>query len=498
MTFWFLLLLGLITYLMVQRSVSKITRTPVWLLWLVLMTPAFLWTAWTAIYGGQQPPPRALMVWPLIVCPILYWILFQWGRRSLKETQVEAETQKTSEPRELQLNVDPIAEPVPVRPIEPSEETQLRNCFPWSVYYIQNIEYRPQAVVCRGQLRTAPTNAYQRIKANIEAQFGDRFLIVFQEGLNGKPFFVLVPNTQSAKSTSNTGSEKLTRPVLASMLLAVTLLSTTLVGTTIAGVDTTTWQANPAELLKGLPYAVALITILGIHELGHYLTARYYKIRATLPYFIPMPFFLGTFGAFIQMRSPIPNRKALFDVSIAGPIAGFLATLPLLYWGLANSQVVPMSEKTGIMNPDALNPNYSILLAVISKLALGSQLTAKSAIDLHPVAVAGFLGLIVTALNLMPVGQLDGGHIVHAIFGQRTAVVIGQIARLLLLLLSLVQQEFFLWAVILLFLPLIDEPALNDVSDLDNKRDIGGLIAMVLLIAIVLPLPQSLARLLQI
>lgn len=198
------------------------------------------------------------------------------------------------------------------------------------------------------------------------------------------------------------------------------------------------------------------------------------------------------------MRSPIPNRKALFDVSIAGPIAGFLATLPLLYWGLANSQVVPMSEKTGIMNPDALNPNYSILLAVISKLALGSQLTAKSAIDLHPVAVAGFLGLIVTALNLMPVGQLDGGHIVHAIFGQRTAVVIGQIARLLLLLLSLVQQEFFLWAVILLFLPLIDEPALNDVSDLDNKRDIGGLIAMVLLIAIVLPLPQSLARLLQI
>ncbi|GAB1538597.1 hypothetical protein NUACC21_12590 [Scytonema sp. NUACC21] len=165
---------------------------------------------------------------------------------------------------------------------------------------------------------------------------------------------------------------------------------------------------------------------------------------------------------------------------------------------MAHSDVVPQSEKAGILNPDALNPKYSILLAVISKLALGSQLTPSSAIDLHPVAVAGFLGLIVTALNLMPVGQLDGGHIVHAIFGQRTAVVIGQISRLLLLLLSLVQQEFFLWAIILLFLPLIDEPALNDVSDLDNKRDIGGLLAMVVLIAIVLPLPQSLARLLQI
>jgi membrane-associated protease RseP (regulator of RpoE activity) len=495
MTFWFLLLLGLITYLMVQRSVAKLTKTPVWLLWVVLMTPALLWTAWSAIYGGQQPP-RALIIWPLIICPVLYWILFQSGRRSLKETPVEAEAPKTPASQELQLDADPIAEPVPVRPIEPSEETQLRNCFPWSVYYIQNIEYRPQAIVCRGQLRTAPTNAYQRIKANIEAEFGDRFLIIFQEGLNGKPFFVLVPNSQTSKSKSNTSSEKLTRPGLAAMLLAVTLLCTTFVGTRIADATTTAWPNNPTDLLKGLPYALALITILGIHELGHYLAARYYKIRATLPYFIPMPFFLGTFGAFIQMRSPIPNRKALFDISIAGPVAGFVATLPLLFWGLANSAVVPMSEKTGILNPDALNPNYSILLAIISKLALGSQLTASSAIDLHPVAVAGFLGLIVTALNLMPVGQLDGGHIVHAIFGQRTAVVIGQISRLLLLLLSLVQQEFFLWAVILLFLPLIDEPALNDVSDLDNKRDIGGLLAMVVLIAIVLPLPQSLARLL--
>jgi membrane-associated protease RseP (regulator of RpoE activity) len=251
-------------------------------------------------------------------------------------------------------------------------------------------------------------------------------------------------------------------------------------------------------LLQGLPYALGLMTILGIHELGHYLTARFYKIRSTLPYFIPMPFFLGTFGAFIQMRSPIPNRKALFDVSVAGPIAGFIATLPLIIWGLAHSNIVPLNDKTSFLNPDALNPKYSILLAILSKIALGSELTAKTAIDLHPVAVAGFLGLIVTALNLMPVGQLDGGHIVHAMFGQRTAMLIGQIARLLLLMLSLVQPEFFVWAIILLFIPLIDEPALNDVTELDNKRDILGLLAMVLLVIIILPMPQAIANLLQI
>jgi len=505
MTFWFLLILGLVTYLMVQRIVVNSTRTPFWLLWLVLMTPALVWTGWVAIYGEKQPPPRGLillMLWLTVICPPLFWLLFRLGRQLPKEFQNELPAS------ESQSANHPIAEPVQVHPIEPTEETQLRNCFPWSVYYIQNIEYRPQAVICRGHLRTTGTNAYQKIKANIEAEFGDRFLLIFQEDNNKKPFFVLVPNPQVTKQANTSKPEKLTRPGLALILLVATLLTTTLVGaqnaiTTLPPV----WKilplaqnilSNPSVLLSGLPYALGLMTILGIHELGHYLTARFYKIPSTLPYFIPMPIFLGTFGAFIQMRSPIPNRKALFDVSVMGPIAGFVATLPIIIWGLAHSDIVPLTEKTGLLNPQALNPKYSILLALLSKLALGSALTSKSAIDLHPVAVAGFLGLIVTALNLMPVGQLDGGHIVHAMFGQRTAMVIGQISRLLLLLLSLVQSEFFFWAIILLFVPLIDEPALNDVTELDNKRDILGLLTMVLLLIIVLPLPQAIANLLQI
>ncbi|WP_017654012.1 site-2 protease family protein [Fortiea contorta] len=505
MTFWLLLVLGLVTYFMVQRIVAHSTRTPFWVLWLVLMMPALVWTVWIAIYGETQPPPRALvllMLWLIVICPPLFWLLFRLGRHSPREYPTEL---PASEPLSA---VHPIAEPVPVHPIEPTEETQLRNCFPWSVYYIQNIEYRPQAVICRGQLRTTPNKAYQQIKANIEAQFGDRFLLIFQEGNNNKPFFVLVPNTQAAKQANTSKPENITRPGLALLLLAATLVTTTLVGAQNA-VSTLPpiWKftllaqsilANPSVLLTGLPYALGLMTILGIHELGHYLTARFYKIRSTLPYFIPMPIFLGTFGAFIQMRSPIPNRKALFDVSIMGPIAGFIVTLPIIIWGLAHSDVVPLTEKTGFLNPDALNPKYSILLALLSKIALGSALTSTSAIDLHPVAIAGFIGLIVTALNLMPVGQLDGGHIIHAMFGQRTAVAVGQIARLLLLLLSLIQAEFFLWAMILLFIPLIDEPALNDVTELDNNRDVLGLLTMALLLVIVLPLPQAIANLLQI
>jgi len=506
MAFWFLIipLLGLATYLMMQHSVAHLTRTPVWLLWLVLMTPAFLLSGWTLMYGAKQPPPPTLIIWSLFICPLLYWTLFQWGRQAPRDTQIQA----PAEASESQPAIQPTPEPI-LRPIEQKEEIQLRDCFPWSVYYVQNIEYRPQAVICRGQLRTQASNAYQQIKTNIESQFGDRFVLIFQEGLNGQPFFVLVPNTQAAKQTNTPRDEqeRLTRPGLALLLLIATLLTTTLVGVEIAGVTLPPlWQIsslfkvlfNPDVLFKGLPYALGLMTILGIHELGHYLTAKFYNIRSTLPYFIPVPFFLGTFGAFIKMRSPIPNRKALFDISIAGPIAGFIVTLPLIIWGLAHSDVVSLTEKTRLLNPDALSPKYSILVALLSKLALGSQLTTQSALDLHPVAVAGFLGLIVTALNLMPVGQLDGGHIVHAMFGQRTALVIGQIARVLLLLLALVREEFLLWAIILLFMPLSDQPALNDVTELDNKRDIFGLLAMVLLIIIILPLPQAIANFLQI
>lgn len=490
MEFWFLLLLGLFTYLIVQRSVAGITRTPVWILWLVLMTPALLWSAWAAKYGPNQPLPTALVIGPFIICPFVYWLLIQWGR---KDSPQSAQTQQVLESQQAKVTL----EPAPVRPIDQAEEAQLRKCFPWSVYYIHNIEYRPQAIICKGQLKTTSKVAYQRIRENIEAQFGDRFLVVFQDGGDGKPLFALVPNPQ-ANLAAQRAAQNLTKPGLALGLLVATLFTTTLVGVGIANSNSEALKYDPSILLTGLPYALALMTILGIHELGHYLTARSYKIRATLPYFIPVPFFLGTFGAFIQMRSPVPNRKALFDLSIAGPLAGFVVTLPLLIWGLAHSTVVPIPQQPEMLDPDALNPSYSLLVALLSKLALGNQLTQGKAIDLHPVALAGFLGLVVTALNLMPVGQLDGGHIVHAMFGQRTAIIIGQIARFLLLGLSLVQPGFLVWAIILFFMPIADEPALNDVSELDNGRDLLGLVALSLLVLIILPAPEFITGLLQI
>lgn len=493
---WLLIiLLGLITYFIVKGSVASITKTPVWLLWLVMMTPALMWTVWIMVNGQNKQMPPLLMVGPFVLCPLVYWFLIQWGRRDL----AEAKTPQKGTPQSVTTN---LAEPVikeesTLRPISKQEETELRNCFPWSVYYLQNLEYRPQAVLCRGKLRTNPESAYKTVRENIEAEFGDRFFVVFQESLNGTPFFALVPNPQS-KRQEKPVTEPVTRPILALGLLIITLFTTTVIGAQFAGVSAKQLQADSSVLLQGLPYALSLMTILSIHELGHYLAARYYKVRTTLPYFLPVPFFLGTFGAFIQMRSPVPNRKALFDVGIAGPLAGFVVTIPLLIWGLAHSGVVPLSDASRLFNFESLNPRFSLLLTILSKLALGSAFTAQTAIKLHPVAIAGYIGFIVTALNLIPVGQLDGGHIVHAMFGQRTGAAIGQITRLLVLVLALLERDLLLWAIILLFMPVADEPALNDVSELDNWRDLWGFGALVILVSIILPAPGAITGLLNI
>lgn len=509
-----LILLGAITYFIVHR-VSGVTRTPWWLLWLVAMTPAFIWTGWALIVGNDRPMPSPLVIVPFVTCLVLYWFLIQWGRIS-SPPPVNSSAAPSAETPDA--TKQPVSDPASLRPINKAEESSLQTCFPWTVYYLQNIEYRAQAIICRGQLRSKSEVAYQTIRENIEEKFGDRFYVVFQEAPNGKPVFVLVPNPQSRSAAAEAGqatsselavatpgsaakpqTERLTRPGVAGVLLLLTLLTMTLGWLELKGELN---QLSPATFVQGLPYALALAIILGTHELAHYLAARRYQMRATLPYFIPvlpLPIFpFGTFGAFIQIRSPMPHRRALFDVGIAGPIAGFIAALPLLLWGLAHSQVVPLPAKPEILNFQALNPNFSLLLALLSKLVLGNALTPETGINLHPVAVAACLGIVVTAFNLMPVGQLDGGHIVHAMFGQRTGAAIGQIARLLMLLLSLVQPYLIVWAIFLFVISASDEPALNDVTELDNQRDFWGLVSLGLLLLIILPTPTSLARLLNV
>lgn len=513
-----LILLGLISYFLVKQKATKITKTPVGLLWLVMMMPAFIWTGWLILMGKDQPMPSLLLIIPLIVSPLLYLWLVQRQR-----IDVEKDVEKNIATPEKNLQIlqineelleeDPMNKQIVAKtkpPISKSEETTLRNCFPWGVYYLQNIDYHPQGILCRGKLKTIPEEAYHTIRQNIEKAFGDRFIIVFQESFSGQPFFALVPNIWKQKTPEIDDSLK--KPGLAIGLLLITLFTTTIIGVQLSDVapeiiaNPELILADPQLLLKGLPYSLGIMSILGIHEISHYLMAIYYRVKVTLPYFIPLPFFLGTIGAFIQKRSPFPHRKALFDTAIAGPLAGLLVTLPILYWGLTQSETISLEQAMRLREESSqwqlfntFNPRFSLLTAVISKVALGSALGVDTYLDLHPLAIAGFIGLLITAFNLTPVGQLDGGHIIHGMFGQTQGAVIGQLTRILMFILALAQppllkEVFVLWAIILLLMPAVDQPALNDVTELDNKRDFLGLLSLFLLVSILLPLPVKLAQ----
>jgi membrane-associated protease RseP (regulator of RpoE activity) len=242
----------------------------------------------------------------------------------------------------------------------------------------------------------------------------------------------------------------------------------------------------------GLPYSFGLLLILGAHELGHYFTAKAHGIAVTPPYFIPVPFALGTFGAFIKIKSLTPNRRALFDVAVAGPLAGLVFAIPALLFGLQLSQVLPGSVPESL-GQVGVNVNSSVLLACLAKLSLGTSVLEGSHLQLHPLAFAGWLGLIVTALNLLPIGQLDGGHMSHALFGSRKAYGVSMAGLVSLFLLALfVWPGLMVWAFIVFFIAgTHDAPAANDVTPVGLPRKLLGYFSFLLLLLIIVPVPHS-------
>ena len=206
------------------------------------------------------------------------------------------------------------------------------------------------------------------------------------------------------------------RPWLHLLLFLLTLLSVATAGAYQQGVNPfASLPTSLVHLIEGAPFAVTLLTILTVHEFGHYFAARRWGVRASLPYFLPLPpfpFILGTGGAVIKIRSPIPHRRALLDIGAAGPLAGFIVAIAACFIGLTQSQIVTSDY---LFQP--IHLGSPALFTGISALLL-PELGADQMVLLNPVAFAGWVGLFITAFNLFPVGQLDGGHIVYALFGR--------------------------------------------------------------------------------
>jgi membrane-associated protease RseP (regulator of RpoE activity) len=291
----------------------------------------------------------------------------------------------------------------------------------------------------------------------------------------------------SAPPTLTTVERKRQLPLLHLALFVATLCTTSLAGAFQTGANP---LVDPKTILSGLPFAITLMSILLFHEMGHYFLARRHGVQATLPYFIPgPPLLVGTFGAFIRMKSAPANRRALFDVGAAGPWAGALLAVPAVIIGLSLSEVRPLTpfDEGGIILGD------SFLFSALTHLVLGVSADDVS-IVLHPIALAGWFGLFVTFLNLLPVGQLDGGHVAYSLFG-RTHRWISRIALVGILFLGFQGWEgWFFWVALLSLLGLDHPPTLDLASPLDPRRRLYAWSTIGLFALTFIPVPISMTE----
>ncbi len=347
---------------------------------------------------------------------------------------------------------------------------------------------KPEAIIFRGKLLSDSDSAFEKIRPRFESLgFTPQM-----EHADGRDMVTAVPGIVHAQPSN---------PLINLVLFLATVVTTFLTGA---------MSENDFNIVNGILFSASILLILGAHELGHYFVARYYNAPVTLPYFIPMPPFIspiGTLGAVIRLKAPFVNRKRLFDVGIAGPLAGLVFAVPILFIGLATSSVGPCPQ------PGAcLQEGNSLFYALAKFLVFGRMLPSGTLdVQLSPVAWAGWVGLFVTALNLLPAGQLDGGHIIFALLG-RNARRVGWVTVVVLFVLALPALLFpinlsfiaaglfypgytgwLVWVAMIYFTGVNHPVPLNDISDLGVGRRVLGVIAIIIFILLFTPLPFSIS-----
>ena len=285
------------------------------------------------------------------------------------------------------------------------------------------------------------------------------------------------------------------RPVI---LFLVTLLSTMYAGLFYVYGDVGFFRMaaavleKPSILWDGASFSFTLVAILLAHEMGHFLACRYYGVRCTPPFFIPLPIsYAGTLGAFIRIKSPFQHKRALFDVGIAGPLAGFALVVPALFIGIASSRLIAK----GVVAHGTLSFGEPLLFQWVGRSVLGYVTTRQDMIA-HPMAMAAWFGLLATSLNLFPIWQLDGGHIAYAMFGRETQKLVSIAAAISLMLVSFAGwpiPSYLLFACMVLYLGMRSRfyhpPALDENDRIGPGRMILGLIAFLILLISFTPVP---------
>jgi membrane-associated protease RseP (regulator of RpoE activity) len=333
---------------------------------------------------------------------------------------------------------------------------------------------------------------------------------------NITPLFRVEDDKQAIILVPGRPEPKKSNPLINLVLFIATLFSVILVGSLFSVNEPLPEEPLAAVLVlirAGLPFAAAILAILGAHEFGHYLAGRYHGVHVSLPYFIPMPFSLfGTMGAFINMKEHPKNRRQLLDIGIAGPLSGLIIAIPVLLLGLSMSTVSSVPQ---VMPQGSIMEGNSLLYLLSKFVVFGQFLPAPETygninpiiywaryiftgapfpyggldVQLHPVAFAGWAGLLITGLNLIPAGQLDGGHMMYVLFGRQTALRVFPFILVGLIGLGFVWSGWWLWAMIIFFLGRAYAEPLDQITPLDGRRKWLAVLALIVFVLTFTPVP---------
>ena len=362
-------------------------------------------------------------------------------------------------------------------PIPEADLSLIRGIFGIDTFFAtETIPYQ-EGVVFKGNLRGEPEAVHNRLTKTLQERLDDKYRLFLVENTDGKPVMIVLPSRTDPQRT------QLGQKAFAVILLIATIATSLEVGGILQNFDL---LSNPERFVEALPIALGLFVVLIAHEIGHWLLARRHQVRLSWPFFLP-EVQVGSFGAITRFESLVPSRKALFDIALAGPAFGGITSLLLLVIGLLLSHPGSLFQL----------PNQffqgSILVGSLARVVLGSALHSP-VVNIHPLVIIGWLGLVITALNLMPAGQLDGGRIVQAIYGRKTAGRTTFATIVLLGIVSLGNPLAMYWAIVILFLQRdLERPSLNEITEPDDARAALCLLALFLMIATLLPLTPALA-----
>ena len=356
-------------------------------------------------------------------------------------------------------------------PLEDVQELRSEIADLFQVFDTTLDDPEPGHVRFRGQFLQDPELCFDELRQRFERH---RFTPMITEQ-NDRPVLIAFPAIFRPRESN---------PTINILLLLATILSTLFVGASYVA-------TSPDEMFmiwRGWPFSLSIMLILGAHELGHYFAARYHKVPVSLPYFIPLPMpgSIGTLGAFIQLKAPVKNKPALLDVGAAGPWAGIIFAIPILFFGLATSQVLPLPSD-GIYMLEGNSLLYSLMKIIV----FGRFLPADGLdVQLNQVAWAGWVGLLVTSLNLIPIGQLDGGHVAYVLFGKRAKHLFWPVIIILGALVVITGTlTWILWITLLLLFGRRYAVPLDDVTELDPRRKVFAILTLLLFFLVFIPMP---------